>query len=255
MAQDGDTGNLFVVKVSRVMDCQDHAMKLQRELEICSSLHHPNIVQCLGHEYVDQRLHIFLEFIPGGSLRRLLNEFGPFAAERAPLLRKATRGLLEGLSFLHTLSPPVVHRDLKGANVLVDRNFCLKLADFGCSKCEDLSQSFSAVGTVQWMAPEVITQTGGHGRKADIWSFGCVVIEMATAADPWGKNAFDNIMQAMHVIVREGSVPTIPDDLSASVYGLVRSCLQRDPQSRPCAVELLSKFLSDAAPEERSLLQ
>jgi mitogen-activated protein kinase kinase kinase len=61
-----------------------------------------------------------------------------------------------------------VHRDIKGANVLVDLNFCVRLADFGCSKRDDMTASYTTVGSIPWMAPEVIQREGGHGRKADI---------------------------------------------------------------------------------------
>jgi len=240
MAQDAETGFLFAVKVSRTVDNSDqdrkYSEKLQHELDICRGLRHRHIVTCLGHEYVDCRLHIFLEYVAGGSLRRMLDRFGPFDDR---LLRKAVQGLLEGLDFLHTHSPPVVHRDLKGANVLVDQHFCVKLADFGCSKCDVNTQSFTSVGTVCWMAPEVVMQEGGHGRKADIWSLGCVVIEMATAADPWGKGVFDNWMHAFNVIRSPGRMPPIPDTLSDTSQDLVRCCLQRSPEERPCASQLL----------------
>jgi hypothetical protein len=113
LAQDSETGHLFAAKVSRSADQTEEEKKytdtLQRELEICKGLHHTHIVACLGHEYTDGRLTIFLEYVSGGSLRRMLEKFGPLADT---LLRKATSGILEGLCFLHTRAPPVVHRDL-----------------------------------------------------------------------------------------------------------------------------------------------
>merc|ERR1712070_517112 len=194
-----------------------------------------HIVACLGHEFVNSRLYIYLEYVPGGSLRRMVNEFGPL---EEPLLAKATRGMLKGLNYLHKHNPPVVHRDLKGANVLVDLDFCVKLADFGCSKCDDLSRSFSKVGSIHWVAPEVL-QDAGHGRKADIWSLACVIIEIATAADPWGPKAFDNMVQAMYVIAASERTPPIPDVLSDGVHSLLSGCIQRAPEERPSAVQLL----------------
>jgi len=189
-AQDKLTGHLLVVKESVVKDDKYHD-RLQRELDICKNLNHPHIVKCLGHEFYDCHLYIHLEYVPGGSLRCILNEFGPLEPDLVPI---AMRGLLEGLDYLHTRSPPVVHRDIKSNNVLVGQDFCLKLSDFGCSKCDDLTTSFTTVGSVLWMAPEVMRgeACGGHGRKADIWSLGCVFIEMVTAERPWGSHTFDN---------------------------------------------------------------
>lgn len=244
MAQDCETGHLFAAKVSRAATEERHAGKLKRELEICAALEHKHIVRYLGHEYVDQCLHIFLEYVSGGSLRRMLNDFGPL--DKA-LLRKAARGILEGLDFLHCHSPPVIHRDLKGANVLVDGQFCMKLSDFGCSKCDDCSQTFTACGTVHWMAPEIVIGTGGYGRKADIWSLGCLMVEMVTAADPWGKNAFDNLMQAMNIIRKDGNRPPIPDTIEDAARDMMESCLQRTPEQRPTSTELLAHALVSQA--------
>jgi len=237
MAQCKNTGRIFAAKVARISKKDDKAVceKLQQELEICKHLRHRHIVACLGHEFVNERLYIYLEYVPGGSLRSMVNEFGPL---EEPLLVKATRGMLKGLNYLHKHNPPVVHRDLKGANVLIDLDFCVKLADFGCSKCDAMSQSFSRVGSIHWVAPEVL-QDAGHGRRGDIWSLACVVIEVATAADPWGAGAFDNIMQALFVIASSERTPPLPDALPEAARNLVSKCLVRSPEDRPSASELL----------------
>jgi serine/threonine protein kinase len=176
-----------------------------------------------------------MEYVAGGSLRARLKEFGPL---EGAVLRKATRGLLKGLKYLHTHDPPVVHRDLKGANVLVDEDFHVKLADFGCSKRDVCTQSFSTIGSVHWMAPEVL-KAEGYGRCIDIWSFGCVIVEMVTAEDPWGKDAFASAFQAMHRICFTEEVPHIPIVLPDDGRDLVCQCLQRKPTDRPTALELI----------------
>jgi serine/threonine protein kinase len=229
-------GLIFAVKKARDEHDSSYCEKLRRELEICEDLRHPNIVSCLGHEVVKGHLCIYLEYVPGGSMRSHLEEFG---ALEEPLLRKASRGILKGLDYLHTHNPPVVHRDLKGANVLVDLNFCCKLADFGCSKRSTQTQSFTSCGSAQWCAPEVFKDELGFGRKADIWSFGCVVLEMATAADPWGRGAFDNMMQVVHVICMSQRTPPIPEAMPAVGKELAGLCLRRSPEERPHCPELL----------------
>jgi len=265
--QDASTGQIFAVKVARIrprdgMD-QTFCAKLQDELKICRDLRHPNIVSCLGHAYDRGRLEIFLEYVAGGSLRRMLEQFG---AVTAPLLCNATRDILKGLQYLHSHRPPVVHRDLKGANVLVALDFCMKLADFGCAKRDNGTKSFTTMGTLHWMAPEVLESARGHGRKADIWSLGCVVLEMVTASDPWGKDAFRNIMHAMHVIRTAGSLPAVPHDLQRNgdeeedpaacaqktntCDFVFECCLQREPELRPCASELLQHVLLQEVKEE-----
>jgi serine/threonine protein kinase len=247
-AQDKSTGQIFAVKVARMRDGEDkkHFETLQRELEICRGLRHRHIVSCLGHEYQTntQSLFIFLEYVAGGSLRHMLSEFGPLEGR---LLQKATRGVLKGLNYLHTNMPPVVHRDLKGSNVLVDLNYCVKLADFGCSKCDVHTQTFTTHGSILWMAPEVM-QGGGYGRMADIWSFGCVLIEMMTAGDPWGTGAFTNPMQAAYAIAASDRTPPLPEGQSEGVRELLTSCLRRAPDARPTTAQLLkAEFIQDVS--------
>jgi len=241
-ALDRQTGRIFAVKeaaVSRSGSEEDRKYidKLKAELDICKDLRHPNIVSYLGHESASSgSLYIYLEYVPGGSMSSMLAEFG--ALEGSPL-RRSTAGLLEGLDYLHTRSPPVVHRDIKGANILVDLNFCVKLADFGCSKCSDITTSFTALGSIPWMAPEVIQQQAGHGRKADIWSLGCTIIEMATAEKPWGKSFFDNPMCALRHIGFTDAVPAIAATVAPEAHELISRCLRREPEQRPWASELL----------------
>jgi len=238
------TGEVFVVKQATVSKGDDpsHDEALLRELDLVKGLRHPHIVSYLGHEYVDGRLCICLEFCCGGSLRSMVDEFGAMQGE---LLQKATHGVLEGLNYLHTHNPLVVHRDLKGANVLMDRHFWPKIADFGCSKKCSLagSMSFNVVGSFPWMAPEMITaevsQKRGAGRKADIWSLGCVILEMASAANPWGKGAIRNGLQAYGIIGRSDRTPPIPEELCGDGRNFVELCLHRDSHQRPLSQDLV----------------
>lgn len=243
LAQDKRDGQVFAVKSTKIRDAEDrkYAEKLQHELDVCKDLRHPNIASCLGSESFGHRLFIYLEYVPGGSLRRMVNNFGPL---ESPLLQKAIRGVSKGLNYLHTHDPPVVHRDLKGANVLVDLSFRAKLADFGCSKRDIKTQSFSQVGSILWMAPEML-MANGSGRAADIWSLGCLLLEVATAEDPWGKGFFDNIWQAMFVISKSDRYPAIPDTLPSDGVEFVEACLTRDAEDRPTITDLLEhRFLS-----------
>lgn len=252
-ALDRRTGLIFAVKDTIIAgqseDDRKYRNKLEDELRICKELRHPHIVGYLGHAYEDCQLHIYLEYVAGGSVLSLLNEFGPFDG---PVLQTASRGMLEGLNYLHTRSPPVVHRDIKGANVLVDLHFCVKLADFGCSKRALDTQSFSTIGSIPWMAPEVIQQTLGHGRKADIWSLGCTFIEMASAEPPWGRDKFTNFMFALRHIALSDATPPVPDSLQGAGREMVDFCMQRSAEGRPQAETLLRHaFVRDAAVTHR----
>ncbi|CAE6948090.1 ANP3 [Symbiodinium natans] len=134
-AMDQQTGELLAVKevVINASDSADMKFKdqLENEIQIVKELKHPRIVAYLGHDYMGDSLFIYLEFMAGGSLAQALNQFGCF---EEPLLLAYTKEMLEGLQYLHNRETPVVHRDIKGANVLVDLDCHAKLSDFGCSK-------------------------------------------------------------------------------------------------------------------------
>lgn len=137
------------------------------------------IYRYIGTSRTSSRLYILLEYITGGSISRILKEHGPFNEE---LIRKYTYHIICGTEYLHQKG--IIHRDIKGGNVLVTENGIAKLADFGCSKrlagmyTTSLDESLKVIkGSVPWMAPEVIKQSG-HGRSSDIWSIGATAIEM-----------------------------------------------------------------------------
>ena len=208
--------------------------QLENEIQIVKNLKHPRIVAYLGHDYMEDCLYIYLEYMAGGSLAQALRQFGCFEES---LTLSYGREILEGLEYLHTRDPPVVHRDIKGANVLVDLECHAKLSDFGCSKRANDTMSHTMRGSIPWMAPEVIKNTG-YGRKADIWSYGCVLVEMATGKSPWGS--FDNPMAAMCKIAMSQETPPLPEGMSAPCLDLMSQCLQRDPLVRPDSSKLLA---------------
>eukprot|EP00736_Rhodelphis_marinus_P011032 Rmarinus@m.12533 len=180
----------------------------------------------------------------GGSLAALVQKFGRFSES---IIRRYTRQILDGLNYLHQHG--IIHRDIKGGNILVDSNGIVKVADFGAAKqiqnVLTVTEGFkSLTGTPYWMAPEVIRQTG-HGRQADIWSLGCTVIEMATGKPPWSQ--FSTHVSAMFHIAMATEPPDIPDHLSDDAKDFLYLCLKRNPRERPNASKLLEHpFVSDA---------
>ncbi|KAK9178827.1 hypothetical protein WN943_028021 [Citrus x changshan-huyou] len=143
--------------------------------------------------------------------------------------------------------------DIKGANILVDPNGRVKLADFGMAKhIAGHSCPLSFKGSHYWMAPEVIKNSSGCNLAVDIWSLGCTVLEMATTKPPWSQ--YEGVA-AMFKIGNSKELPTIPDDLSDEGKDFIRLCLQRNPLNRPTAVKLLDHpFVKGAAPLERTIL-
>jgi len=236
-AMHSETGLVIAVKEVHI-DVQhqpDERLKVQleNEIDLMRSLRHPHIVSYYGCHWSDGHLQMYLEYMAGGSLSQVLSNFGPLEEN---LMAQYTQQLLSGLEYLHTQNPYILHRDIKGANVLVGVDSLVKLADFGCSKRAKETTSVSIQGSIPWMAPEVLTHSR-FGRAGDIWSFGCLVIEMAAADAPWGH--FDNLMAAILKIGMSGELPPIPDTVSPGCRGFIRRCTQLDPGKRLSATELL----------------
>ncbi|CAO1624303.1 unnamed protein product [Jaminaea pallidilutea] len=221
---------------------------LEGEIELLKTLQHDNIVQYLDSYADGTHLNIFLEYVPGGSVVALLRNYGAF---EEPLVRNFVGQILKGLQFLHERD--IVHRDIKGANILVDNKSCIKISDFGISKKveSDLLTNARAhrpslQGSVFWMAPEVVKQTS-YTRKADIWSLGCLVVEMMSGTHPWPNL---NQMQALFKI-GSSSKPSLPEEISTNAVDFLNKTFEIDHNHRPSADELLQHpFITEEAADE-----
>lgn len=219
---------------------------LKREISLLRDLQHPNIVQYLGASSSAEHLNIFLEYVPGGSVQTMLNSYG---ALREPLIRNFVRQIVTGLAYLH--GREIIHRDIKGANILVDNKGGIKISDFGISKKIEASNILNGAGnnknrpslqgSVFWMAPEVVKQTS-YTRKADIWSLGCLVVEMMTGTHPFPDCSQ---LQAIFKIGGAKISPTIPPHASAEAQTFLNQAFEVEHTKRPSAEELLfSPFLN-----------
>jgi len=198
-------------------------------------LHHENIVKYLGMEVTSDSLNIFLEYIPCGSIASLIKKVGVLTDQ---IIRIYVRQILSGLMYLHNYH--IVHRDIKGSNILVDHNGVIKLTDFGASKrLEELvsaNGSQSLKGTPNWMAPEVISKNI-YCRQNDIWGVGCTVIEMATGKPPWSDHK--DQMSVLFAIAKTKVPPPFPDSLTPSGKEFLSLCLRVNHMERPNAATLL----------------
>lgn len=219
---------------------------LEHEMVLLKELHHENIVTYYGSSEEGGKLNIFLEYVPGGSVSSMLNNYGPFEES---LIINFIRQILIGVTYLHKKN--IIHRDIKGANILIDIRGCVKITDFGISKKlsplnsgNDDNQSndgtvkqskrASLQGSVYWMAPEVVKQTATT-EKVDIWSTGCVVIEMFTGRHPYPD--FSQ-MQAIFKIGTNKS-PEIPSWASQEAKNFLTQTFELDYKKRPSAIDLL----------------
>eukprot|EP00301_Raphidiophrys_heterophryoidea_P006520 c12626_g1_i2.p1 GENE.c12626_g1_i2~~c12626_g1_i2.p1 ORF type:complete len:1006 (+),score=281.74 c12626_g1_i2:443-3460(+) len=193
-------------------------------------------------------LAIVLEYVEGGALSGVVRKFGSLPES---LVRMYTRQILLGLAYLH--KEGVIHRDIKGANILVTKNSSVKLADFGVASrlakntglAEDSPES--VVGTPYWMAPEII-ELSGVTSACDIWSLGCTIIELLTGAPPY----FDlQPMPALFRIVQDDH-PPLPNiaGLSNQLEDFLLQCFQKEPALRVSAQQLLRHpWVREGVPE------
>ncbi|KFQ76793.1 Mitogen-activated protein kinase kinase kinase 2, partial [Phoenicopterus ruber ruber] len=240
LCYDADTGRELAVKQVQFDPDSPETSKevnaLECEIQLLKNLLHERIVQYYGflRDPPERTLSIFMEYMPGGSIKDQLKSYGALTEN---VTRKYTRQILEGVHYLH--SNMIVHRDIKGANILRDSAGNVKLGDFGASKrlqtiCLSGTGMKSVTGTPYWMSPEVISGEG-YGRKADIWSVGCTVVEMLTEKPPWAE------FEAMAAIFKIATQPTNPQ-LPPHVSDHARDFLKRifiEAKLRPFADELL----------------
>lgn len=252
IALNATTGEMIAVKQVELptteSDRQDKRQRdvvnaLKSEIQTLKDLDHPHIVSYLGFEETPEYLHLFLEYVPGGSIASVLRKYGKLEES---IIKSFVRQVLSGLSYLHESG--VLHRDLKGDNLLVNLDGTVKISDFGTMRrSEDIytdKEGMSLQGSVFWMAPEMVRSVNGYSAKVDIWSLGCLTLEMFAGRRPWSD---DEALQAMFKIGMERRAPPIPPDvrLSPEADHFLRVCFLLDPVKRPTAARLLDHVFPD----------
>ncbi|XP_046841347.1 mitogen-activated protein kinase kinase kinase 1-like isoform X2 [Xenia sp. Carnegie-2017] len=244
-ARDKCSGTLMAVKqVSFYRNSSNEQQKVTdvilEEIEILSKVHHPNITKCLGVTRHAGHFNIFLEWMAGGSLAKLLSIHGHLEEKVAI---NYTLQIIRGVAYLH--EQLVIHRDIKGANILLDSTgLVVKLADFGAVARLKMEKTYAGefqgqlLGTIAFMAPEVL-RGENYGRKCDVWSIGCTVIEMMTGKPPWNADQHSNHLALIFKIACSTGPPDIPDGLNPGFRDLILRCLETNPLERSSAFQLL----------------
>ncbi|CAI9776196.1 unnamed protein product [Fraxinus pennsylvanica] len=232
-------GSDVAVKVfSRQEYSDDIIFSFRQEVSLMKRLRHPNILLFMGAVTSPQRLCIVTEFLPRGSLFRLLQR----NTSKIDWRRRIHMALdiARGINYLHRFNPPIVHRDLKSSNLLVDKNWAVKVGDFGLSrlKHETYLTTKTGKGTPQWMAPEVLRNEPSD-EKADVYSYGVILWEIATQKIPWDNL---NSMQVIGAVGFMNQRLEIPKDVIPQWACIIESCWHSEPQRRPTFQELVERL-------------
>ncbi len=224
------TGETVAVKQIGLSNIPESELgEIMSEIELLRNLKHPNIVKYKGSEKTVDHLYIILEYCENGSLHHICRKFGKFPES---LVGVYILQVLQGLVYLHEQG--VIHRDIKGANILTNKDGSVKLADFGVATKTGALTDYAVVGSPYWMAPEVIDQSGAT-TTSDIWSVGCVVIELLEGKPPYSDL---EPMPALFRIVQD-DCPPLPESASAVVKDFLLQCFQKEANLRASAQNLL----------------
>ncbi|XP_065344878.1 mitogen-activated protein kinase kinase kinase kinase 5 isoform X2 [Cloeon dipterum] len=225
------------IKVIKLEPGDDFGI-IQQEILMMKDCRHPNVIAYYGSYLRKDKLWICMEFCGGGSLQDIYHITGPLSELQIAYMCKET---LHGLSYLHAMCK--MHRDIKGANILLTESGDVKLADFGVSAqiTATINKRKSFIGTPYWMAPEVaaVERKGGYNHLCDIWAVGITAIELAELQPPM----FDlHPMRALFLMSKSGfKPPTLKDKdkWSPIFHNFVKTALTKNPKKRPTAERLL----------------
>ncbi|XP_028087611.1 serine/threonine-protein kinase EDR1 isoform X1 [Camellia sinensis] len=209
-------------------------VEFRSEVRIMRRLRHPNVVLFMGAVTRPPNLSIVTEFLPRGSLYRIIHRPNCQIDEKRRI--KMALDVAKGMNCLHTSIPTIVHRDLKSPNLLVDNNWNVKVGDFGLSRLKHNTflSSKSTAGTPEWMAPEVLRNEPSN-EKCDVYSFGIILWELATLRLPWSGM---NPMQVVGAVGFQNRRLDIPKEVDPLVARIIWECWQTDPNLRPSFAQL-----------------
>lgn len=232
-------GSDVAVKVFLEQDIKGDALnEFKAEIEMMRKLRHPNVVLLMGAVMRPPNLSIVTEFCPRGSLFRLLHRPNRELDEKRRI--RMALDVAKGMNYLHRRDPPIVHRDLKSPNLLVDKNWTVKVCDFGLSRMKHNTflSSKSGAGTPEWMAPEVLRNEPSD-EKSDVYSFGVILWELATLQQPWSGM---NPLQVVGAVGFQNRRLPIPDFVDPAIGAIIQSCWHNNPRLRPSFSEIMAQL-------------
>ncbi|TPX58360.1 hypothetical protein PhCBS80983_g03181 [Powellomyces hirtus] len=240
------TNEIVAIKVLDLDTDDDEITDVQKEITMLSHCDSEYITRYHGSYLNDTKLWVIMDYAAGGSMRSILKS-GPIDEKYIAII---AREVLHALVYLHKYAA-IIHRDIKAANILLTDDGKVKLCDFGVAGQITMSvlRRNSFVGTPYWMAPEIIRRAQ-YDYKADIWSLGITIIELATGNPPF---ADQDPRKAIFLIPRTRPA-RLEGKFSAALREFLALCLKEEPEERPSADELLrTKFIRGSSRGTASL--
>ena len=205
------------------------------EMRHLSKLRHPCITTVMGAVYENgSEPALVMEYMSKGSLYDILHN--TTVAIDGDVLLPILQDICQGLRFLHCANPPIVHGDLKSANILVDANFRAKIADFGLTQ----KRKIGVAGTPFWMSPELLRGESLNTTSSDVYSVGIILYEVYSRKDPYEGDDGDDFRVILTKICDKkiNKRPPVPDSCPDTIGVMMRECLDTDPSARPSSEEL-----------------
>jgi len=222
--------------------CDYDKVHITNEIDILFSLNHRNIIKGILHNEDVRYIYIYQEFAERGDLFDFVSRF---ANRRLPLvcvMNKIVYQILQGLQYLHNLY--IIHRDIKPENILITGEFIIKICDFGLSINQKTIKPMSKVGTLEFMAPEIIDINKNlnkvtYNEKVDIWALGCLTYELLYGISPFYD--INNIKTEYRICNTKPSY-NYNVDINQFTLKFINNTLITNPNLRPSASDLLTDY-------------
>ncbi|CAG0883888.1 unnamed protein product [Cyprideis torosa] len=238
-AQHRETSDLAAAKICK-LEAEEDLEDFLVEIEILRACHHPNVLSLIEAYFHEGKLWMLLDYCDGGAVDSIMVDLDKPLTE--PQIGYVAKRMMAGLGYLH--SQRVIHRDLKAGNVLLTTQGGVKLADFGVSARNryTLQKRNTFIGSPYWMAPEVVmcetSRDCPYDYRADVWSFGITMIEMAQVEPP------NHELSPLRVLlkIQKGQPPTLdaPRRFSKQFNAFISRCLVKNPAERPLVASLIT---------------
>lgn len=219
-----ETGFICALKVMDKAEIVQYNLQKQfrREVEIQTSLNHPNLTKLYGHFHDEKRVYLLMEYLVYGELYKLLRSHGPF---NDVIASRFVFQIADALNYLH--DKQIIHRDLKPENILIGFNNVIKLTDFGWSIINPRGVKRKTLcGTIDYLSPEMI-RSREYDDKVDVWALGVLTYELIVGSPPFEEDT----KELTYKRILKNDIK-FPETVSHDVKDLISKLLKYNPSER-----------------------